>query len=498
MRVSALLAVPIALVGLAVPASAEDPGLTIIWPTATQIEVGKTSYTINIADTAAEPQGTLYAEWRGERLPGELPHSGDYTVNFPKGGIGDTIKVVRCVPADPEPACTEPLATSPQLNVWKNLDFVVEANPQVAQTGKQAIFFVGSENGKNATATVNWRLMRAGQEELSGMSNVALDDVGLGKLQISLPTTMPGGAYQLTMFTSADIAPFGPHSGTGSGSIDIDAAAPRMSLALNASSLYPAADGYRDYLRIRYGTNERVQYAVEVRNSAGHVVRGLGSGTMGDENSGESRSTYWYGKDSRGRLVPAGSYRVRLTGTDDAGRTTTVTKTVAVSHKKIQKRTWTRTFKAGATLTRNGAFVQACSTLRKPSLRGWAGSLGYYSRTKCNRNNADIVSTTNGVYVPKAFQNRYGTYQVSFYGGGARGTRGAYIVMGYLNNKNDFTHRIQGGAAVRSYTGKVASAGNFVHAKTTKPYVLWTAGLTDGSRYDVKSFTVRLTYTVLA
>lgn len=491
MRFSALLAVPVALVGLAVPAYAEDPDLTITWPAITDVEVPTATYTVNVADTAAEPQGTLYAEWQGERQ--ELPHTGDHAVSFAKGGTG-TIKVVRCVPADPEPVCTDTGDVSPELTVWKRLSNGLQSVVAPRQPGDTINYRFDAGQAPGATVAVTWTLRRIGTStpQFQGQGSITLDAAGSGPFLFQVPAAAETGRHNLDLQYVTDVAPFGPHRGTGFSIIDVDGTAPSVTVGLSASAIYPIRDGYRDSITISAKPSEAASAKVEFVNSASKVVRTI------SRASATSHSVAFNGRTSGGSLLPAGRYTARVTVTDKAGNKTTVSRALSLSHKRIQKRTWTRTFKAGATLTRNGAFVQACSTLRKPSLRPWAGSLGYYSRTKCHRDNADIVSTTNGIYVPKAFQNRYGTYQVSFYGGGARGTRGAYIVMGYLNNKNAFTHRVQGGAAVRSYKGKVASAGNFVHDKTTKPYVLWTAGLTDGSRYDVKSFTVKLTYTVLA
>lgn len=487
MRFSALLAVPIALVGLAVPASAEDPGLTVTWPTATDVNVSTDTYTITVNDTAPEPQGTLYAEWRGERQ--ELPHNGTHAMQFAAGGTG-AMKVVRCI----EGTCSDTGDWSPSLTVWRNLDLGREQVSFGGRPGDTVKFRLSSVAAEGATLSVAWRLTSSWPEEqeFEAVAEVPLDASGNGFLSIVVPEEAQTATFYLTTDVTTDFAPFGPHRTSGWDTFDVDGTPATLTPRLSSSSIYPHRDGYRDSIGVSVGSSEIVSAKFELVSSSGRVVRTF------SRTPASGHSLVINGRTATGALLPSGSYTLRVTGTDAVGNKRIVSRAFSLSHKRIQTRTWTRTFKAGATLTRNGAFVQACSTLRKPSLRGWAGSLGYYSRTKCSRDNADIVSTTNGVYVPKAFQNRYGTYQVSFYGGGARGTRGAYIVMGYLNNKNAFTHRIQGGAPVRSYAGKVASAGNFVHDKTTKPYVLWTAGLTDGSRYDVKSFTVKLTYTVLA
>lgn len=490
MRFSALLAMPIALVGLAVPAYAEDPGLTVTWPTTTDVPQPWGTYTFAVADAAAEPQGTLYAEWQGQRQ--EIPHSGDNAMTFAKGAI-DTIKVIRCLPGEPEPVCTDTGVSSPKLKVYQELEHRVRTDQEVHYGPGDQALAIWERSYPGKTLNFAWSMRRVGGsvDIASGTKTVTLDDEGAAEILLPIPATASTGSYEVTADVATDIAPWGLYWTRDYWRFWVDATPPsRLSATLSSTALYPHRDGYRDTISLSGTSTDYADTRVDVVSSSGKVVRTF--------NEGYTAAPYvkFDGRTAGGAILPAGRYTMRVTRTDEIGNKGIVSRAFSISHKRLQKRTWTRTYKAAATVGR--ATVQACSTLRKPSLRGWAGSLGYYSRSKCSRDNADVVATTNGVYVPKAFQNRYGTYQVSFYGGGARGARTKYIVMGYLNTRDDFSHRIQGGAPVRNYAGKVVSAGNFVHDKATKPYVLWTAGLTDGSRYDVKSFTVKLTYTVLA
>lgn len=498
MRVSALLAVPIALVGLAVPAYAEA-GLTVTWPTTTQVEVPNTTYTFTVADTVAEPQGVLYAEWQGERT--EIPHTGDHTMAFAKGGTG-SIKVIRCVPAtEPpgDPVCTDTGDVSPELTVWKSGVAVVATPEDPIRSGDYMadLYMVFTPS---ITVGLTWEVRDSRSAvRASGTGSVAIDDQGHGQFGYTIPETVNGG-HTLHVRAVYDYAPFGPHVAQGESSeFRIDNAAPRLVLRLSSSAIYPHYDGYYDKLTIRASPNEWVTHKMEVRNSSGRVVRGLESG----EGSWE-RSATWNGRDSTRRVLPAGTYTVVFRATDRVGHTSSVTKRVTLSHKRLVKKTWKRTFTpAQVHPGPRSQYVGKCSTLRKPSLRGWAGSFGFYSQTKCaHPDERSVVSTVSGVYVPKAFQNRYGTYQVWLNGGGAksggkRHGRNAYIVMHYRNTAVKDVHRVQFNGALGSHAGRSVAAGNFVFDKTKRPYVLWRAGLSEGSRYDVKSYTVKLTYTAL-
>lgn len=212
--------------------------------------------------------------------------------------------------------------------------------------------------------------------------------------------------------------------------------------------------------------------------------------------AGGSYSLGFRGRSASGRVLAAGSYSVRLTTTDLAGNVGVTSKRLVISSKRKVTKTWKRSFSAKAAAVYQS--VGKCSTLRSPASRGWSGSFGFYSQTKCKRANDSAVLTQSGVYVPKAFQNKYGKLQISMYGGAATVKRNSYIVLGYLRASDGaFMARSQFGGTVGTHAGRSTSASPFVFEKTARPFVLWTTGLTQGSRYDVKSYTVKLTYTAL-
>lgn len=482
----------LALAGLAVPAYAVDPEVTIEWPDLVEVAVPSTPYTFTVEDTAADPQGELYAVWQGERQL--LPHAGRHTMTFSTGGEG-VIKVIRCVDVE----CGDTGVSSPEITVWKESPMTIGGVSGIVRPGEWTAQ-VELPDARDAELELTWELSYGGKWYADGVATVTTDDDGHASFPYTVPTGR-SGPLALTAKTSFDQPPFGPHRATAApADFDVDHAAPQLSLSLGATSFYPATDGYRDRLAIRYSTSEQVDQRVEVRNSAGTLVRTLATGTLGSDHTGAIRTITWDGRSPAGRVVPAGSYTVRFQAVDRVVRTTTVTRSVAVSHKRLVQKTWQRTFRAGSVIARGGVLVSSCSTLRRPARSDWPGSLGLHSQTKCGAAHSPIT-VLHRAAVPKAFDGRYGRLQVWLYGGGARGLSGggrdAKLDLGYASTAGPLAQRVRFGGAIGSHAGRSAYAPNFVHDKAGTPHVKWLVGVNGGSKYDVRTYTVKLTYFVL-
>lgn len=198
----------------------------------------------------------------------------------------------------------------------------------------------------------------------------------------------------------------------------------------------------------------------------------------------------------------SGTYVLRITAVDDEGNQRQTERKFVVSHKRLVQRTWRHTFTAAEVLTKGGVDVGACSSLLRPSRSGWRGSSGYYSMTSCRRADKSQVASVNGVWVPKALDGKYHYLEISMTGRGARsgGLRygdKAYLNFGYYNAKGTFLARAQFNGKMGEHRGRRVKASTFIRDKNTSPYILFWAGLAGGSRYDVKSFTVRLSRNVL-
>jgi len=266
-------------------------------------------------------------------------------------------------------------------------------------------------------------------------------------------------------------------------------ATPITGISAGRRELYPYRDYYQDSVAITvtrpWGD---VEMRLEIRNAAGAVVK-----TFVVPTTYSDGHFVWRGRDTAGRLVPAGVYTFKATLTDRAGNVSTRTQgSVTVVRKKLLYGLFKRTYSAKGSLLKK-VVVGACSTLASPSKRGWAGSLGYYSNNKCSRTvNASVIETRHVARVPEALS--YGELRISMYGGAARGAGQSVSYLAYLNNSGRFTTTALMAPEVGIHVGPYASGEKVVFPGR---WVAWDVLNLRGSRYDVKSFTVRLRYKAL-
>jgi hypothetical protein len=167
---------------------------------------------------------------------------------------------------------------------------------------------------------------------------------------------------------------------------------------------------------------------------------------------------------------------------------------ITVEHERFSALTWKRTFKASRVVSEK--LVQKCSVLANPSTHKWKGSLGFLSQTKCRDPELSVVATLNGVYIPRLHD--MGWYQklgVTMRGGSSVGAKGSYINAGLLDRKKDLIREnktFRGGVGAYRLAGRYAQP--YVRGLDDRPYILWQSGLTAGSRWDIKSWTIALTY----
>lgn len=271
------------------------------------------------------------------------------------------------------------------------------------------------------------------------------------------------------------------------------------SLTRSPSAVYPAADGYLDstVLTLTPATWIDADSArFEIINGAGTVVRHL---TPTTDNSWDGYKATWNGRTSTGAIVPAGTYTVKGFLTDRSGTRSEKTTTVMVVRKHLATRTWTRTQTAAASYA-DWKYIGSCSTLRRPSLRGWSGSFGLYSNTRCTKGfNPSIAETHHGMYVAKPSNlRRYLDVRVSEYGGAAKSRPTSRQNLAYLSTGHEWRAATTLTAGLGTHHGLTRPASGFIHDRSTaSPWVYWAASVAEGRRYDVKSFTVRVRYEAL-
>lgn len=254
----------------------------------------------------------------------------------------------------------------------------------------------------------------------------------------------------------------------------------------SVATVFPAPDGYVDTIRFTWTTSPTpITQTLEVRNS--------NQATVFSVALDPAATTYtWNGRTMAGTLAPAGAYVPVILADNQVDPVAPASGwQFQVSAKKLVARTFTTKVTASGSI--KDRFVGACSTLRKPGKKLGAGSLGYYSNTKCRRTtNAATVASIHGITLPAAF--RAGSVRIDTYG--AAVSRGSFAVLVPLTKTAAAVDSAisKVGSAKGWYTGKAASAAQMQDASRR---IRWGAVVFGGDRYDIKYFKVVYRYTVL-
>lgn len=161
----------------------------------------------------------------------------------------------------------------------------------------------------------------------------------------------------------------------------------------------------------------------------------------------------------------------------------------------------TRTFIQTMSATRSKAYssVGRCSTLATPASRGWSGSLALNSNTKCRKTfNAGLVVTGHGMYIPHRDVTEYLYFHVSTYSGAGRSRPRSTAALLYAKKNGDVSEPSFLGASLKDRSGSDYAAPSFIlrDSPGSAPYVAWYVASSRGNRYDIKNFTVTLSYRV--
>lgn len=315
-----------------------------------------------------------------------------------------------------------------------------------------------------------------------------------------MPKYMSSGVHRLRLTVR------GPRPGTITAQeefqVEVVNPAPQIkSFTQSATSVYPARDGYRDTVRFRmkpeiFDATHKATLQIEDA-VVGGIVRTL------EPVSATAAGGYvfvWNGHHEDGNALWAGPVRAIVTLTDVDGRAPKDTDalTVNVVRKHLATRTWTKTVTPRASFVQQ--FVGRCSTIRRPSLRGWTGSFGLYSNTKCRSGwNPSWTESQHALVVAKPSNlHRYLDVRVSEYGGAATSRPRSSLGVMYASTAGEWGGRTVHGPTLGIHHGATAAASTFLHDRsTTQPFVFWRAYTYEGRRYDVKSFTVRVRYEAL-
>jgi len=257
-------------------------------------------------------------------------------------------------------------------------------------------------------------------------------------------------------------------------------------ITVSKSTIYPSINTGKwpgtTTITIESTDPSAVEY-ISLRNAADDVVKQI---TV----SGSTTAT-WNGRDTGGALVPAGDYTIIALNSalEAAGTTGTVT----VSRQHLIRKTFSKTLAATNTVFR---YAGKCSTLRKPSKRGWAGSLGYYANTKCPTQTwkASAVITVSSVALPVAA--RYVDLHIDTYGGAAKAkprSRGA--IEYWSASQQNWTAGKFVASSVGWHNGLTRSPTPLVYSGRWIDFRFSTAFK---AQYDVAKFRVVAHYDVLS
>jgi hypothetical protein len=196
-----------------------------------------------------------------------------------------------------------------------------------------------------------------------------------------------------------------------------------------------------------------------------------------------------------GKILPPGQYTVRATVADSAGSSAVSERPLQIDNRRVRLRTYRATIPAARTVA--DQYVGACSRIGSATGRGWKDSLGLYSTTPCAKKGGSTVITVHGAWLPPSALGYKEGVQLTMHGGAARGSGRAYVIHGWLRaSDNKFIHRQQFSGALGPHAAG-APIGQVVRTIGDDSWVYWQLGLSEGSRYDVKSFTISTKYYVL-
>jgi hypothetical protein len=516
-RAAALTAAAVSLVvsGLAAVASADvnsEPVIT--WPTTTALNPMTSTYQLTVAYDGPEFLFLKVSPYTlSEFTVQSLPANGTADVIFKADYDGQfDLRAFRCPTATFEGyACTQIGATR-QVLVYDELVAQIQNR---ALRGPATPTVVTVAPTGHATYDVEWEVVPAGQPDAPPLVSGVAHDVTQSTSTVDLPVIgtsaalVQGQRYRYQATLRGDRGPFGLLEGAVATEFDWDATNPANAIRLsfyddyldkeirNPEVLYPQRDigpyAWRDAVRI-----EVLKDAPEVMASLELSVTDSDGVEVWHYNfNGGSGS--WNGRGFDGRIVPEGAYTVRTVVTDRLGNAETYSRDIRVSPERLTQMTREWTVSPKRTIVEK--FVGRCASVQSPARAAWQGSIGLRSSAtgpKCRTAEAQSVQTVHGIYLPPNPFNLYRAYdqiRVSTYGGGARGSKSAYLVHVYWSRDRTWVSRRQFDGSLEWHRG--LEAGSQVvqwDAEAKRHYVLWSVGLAEGAKYDVKSYKIHFRY----
>ncbi|CAM3261894.1 hypothetical protein NODU109028_07745 [Nocardioides dubius] len=474
----------------AAPAHADEPAPIVTWPEITRFNPELVDYEVQLSDAGGE--GELVAWWGYNfARSAPLPHVGSAALEFGHEGNFEVV-VARCEAGYWRLSDCAEVARSPRLTVLTEIGRLTVEMDRVVGRGTAEVQI---QNYYNIDVErYDWEIFGypyPGRALATGTAKGPFrkGPQGTDVLDFQGPPTLGSGTYELRVTGTASTPEYGVVSGVGNQTFRYNPVIPTLKVTQSGSTFHPYPDGCQDAVALDVGVNQYVGLALEVTDGKGTAVhRSTGSAWL--DSPGLVR---WAGTDSAGRRVAPGTYNLVLRGLSDGGNEAQWHGKVVVSGKRLV--TVTRSFTVGAAAARSSRpYVGACSKLARRA----KGGLGFYSQTTCTGSlKRSMVAVSFGAYLPRAIEGRYRSVQVTLNGGPATRSRTNYINLAYVAPKTQKLVKVKSLRGKGALRGKVASPHLIFDRTKERPYLIWWAGLTAGSRFDVSSFRVTTTYQVL-
>lgn len=459
--------------------------------------------TASVTITDAAGGGDLVATWApvpGSPVTTALTRGAATQLNLSDGD--GTVTINRCSQATPSECTALDPATSKALHVHTAaLGVSVGTIAEVNANHPTSTFVVTADRAGTYSMTYHLEATGAPGTAVPGTTPAGPASGTLNGSGDTDPTTVlaPGtvadGTYKVVgQITVVDPA-YGTFSDVGftSSAFTIHRQGPLLtSSTASPTTIYPLISNNTTYKSATKFTlvGAGVPQITSVKlykNSNGALTRTLTLTPVDPTHA----TVAWNGRQSDDTTPAlAGLYNLKVADVD--GNVSTTVGSVTVSGLKLVLKTLTKTISASGSV--QGKFVGNCSTLRRPSLRGWALSLGFYSNTKCATQTfaASAVSTVHATRLPIAY--KYVDFRVSSYGGAATAKPHSIAVIRYLTVNGVWVSETNLTPTLGWHRGPTRSATNMIDSDR---YLAWGFVTAFSNRYDLAKFTVVVRYYVL-
>lgn len=419
-------------------------------------------------------------------------------INFVDFSRCATANILNCTPVETD-------GDNIMLQVHRTLTLQSELPKTITQARPNSSYRVLVD--ATGTYSMSWHLQKLVNDvpvDVPGSGGTASGTLaGVGQVLVTAPVIIPGAGLQDGQYVVAGtITVDDPDYGTFTDiplpkdqELRVDTTGPAISsITTSQKTIYPLLSHnttiYKSSTQIVVNCSDPAQVAAVLiyRKTTDELVR-----TLTPSSYCSTRvSVTWNGRrtSNTGPAVPSGTYLVKVRDAD--GNISPTVGQVSVSGYRLLAKTWTRTFTPVSTLV--DRYVGKCSTLRKPALRGWYNSLGYYANTSCSSQTStnSVVSTVHAAFLPRAAE--YTDIRVKVYGGAAQSKPGSRALVRYLRTSGDWgsEHTLSG--TLGTHDGMDVSAKYLVFKDRSFGWGVYTGF---GYRYEVKSFTLVLHYNVL-